>query len=60
MEVKFIIEATYANGDKYADKVDTISELISILHFIEGAENQAQTDDNKILVTQLSITTEEA
>lgn len=60
MDVKYIIEAKYANGDSYADKVDTIDEVISILHFIAGAENAAQTDDNRIEATQLSVTTEEA
>ena len=59
MEVKFIVTAKYANGDDYADKFDTLAEVANLLLYIEGEENNEQTDDNLILATQLSVTTEE-
>lgn len=60
MQVNYIIEATYANGDKYADKVGSFAEVANIVKFINSDINATRPDDERITTEQFSITTEEA
>lgn len=59
MEVKYIIESRYYNGDKYADKFDSLSEVAEILREIEQLDTDEMSDGLRIDSKQISITTEE-
>lgn len=60
MTVKYIIESKYYNGDKYAEKLDDIDELIEALQVIRNFDNEYTADDERIDSKQISVTTEEA
>lgn len=59
MEVKYIITSHYYNGDEYADKVDTLEEVIEVLQDIAKQDNDAHDDDNRIDSKQIAVITEE-
>ena len=59
MEVKYILETVYFNGDQYMDKFDTIYELVETLRYIDGQINERNPDDMKLDKNQISVTTEE-
>jgi len=59
MVVKYIVEAKYANGDDYADKVDSLHQVCEILLYIESDLNERLDSSRRILATQVSVTTEE-
>lgn len=59
MEVKYILETVYLNGDKYMDKFDTIYELVETLRYIDGWINERNPDHMKLDKNQISVTTEE-
>lgn len=60
MNVNYIIESRYYNGDKYAEKVDSFDELIEVLQVIKNFDNEYTADDERIDSKQISVTTEEA
>lgn len=60
MKVNYIIESRYYNGDKYAEKVDSLAELAYALSEVNRWDNPEQPDDERIDINQISVTTEEA
>lgn len=59
MNVKYIVETKYANGDSYADKLDTLEEVAEVCRYIESKVNKDHPDNQKLLATQFTVTTEE-
>lgn len=60
MEVKYIIQSKYYNGDDYADKFDTLQEVAETLIELEKQDRIWVKDENRIDTKQISVTTEEA
>lgn len=63
-EFKYIVEAKYKNGDKYADKFDTLEEVNEILAYIntQASYNSADSvihDNQVILADTIHIYTED-
>lgn len=60
MEVTYIIESEYYNGDKYADKCEGIEDLLAELADIANDEKSATIGDAaKVRTDKISVTTEE-
>ena len=59
MQVNYIIESRYYNGDKYAEKVGSLAEVVYVLSDINCWDNPNQPDAERINVNQISVTTEE-
>lgn len=58
--MRYIIESIYYNGDKYADKCDSIEDVIAELADIAKDEKSTTiADDAKVRTDQISVTTEE-
>ncbi len=59
MQVRYIVQSKYANGDDYMDKVDSLDDVAEIAHWIDSSENGNAADSGRILASQFSVTTEE-
>lgn len=59
MDVKYIIESHYYNGDAFMDKVDTLDEVIEILQDIGKSDTDEYDNEHRIDSKQISVTTEE-
>jgi hypothetical protein len=60
MQIEYIIESKYYNGDKYADKVSELGDVAVILQHIAAQDRDGIADEDRIDSKQISVTTEEA
>jgi len=60
MQVNYIIESKYYNGDTYADKFSTLQDVVYALSELARWDNAATPDDERIDLRQITITEEEA
>lgn len=59
MEVNYIIESRYYNGDKYADKLSELGDVAVLLQQIVAQDRDSVPDHYRIDSKQISVTTEE-
>ncbi len=60
MQVTYIIESRYYNGEKYADKLGDALLLAETIKEIARQDVASTPDDERIDSKQISVTTEEA
>lgn len=59
MKVFYIVTTKYANGDDYADKFETLTEVAEAAKFIDSKENRNLPDEDRLIDSQFAVTTEE-
>ncbi len=60
MQVNYIIESRYYNGNKFADRVGDALLLAEMIKIIAAQDVASTPDDERIDSKQISVTTEEA